>query len=253
MSIIAKRPQFTRVGFVFNRENEHIHNIPAPTALWLLGGSKGGLIVVYELLGEFSTKKPALYLNDVIKRYMQTYDCLHTNNVPITMPHFDNGVRYDLGEISKGLESLKARASAFPDTKRVYTGKEDRLFWTAKEFCEMSIRRKQVFTEFDIKQVILLSGGTYSEAKAKSKSIYNWYESRGFKGSERVFEMSREENAKKQAQALADKTRAHVRSVAMTFKNLNQKITAVAVAEAAQVSRPTASKYLKELREEGLI
>lgn len=69
----------------------------------------------------------------------------------------------------------------------------------------------------------------------------------------RGWKMNRQDNAKKQAKALAERKRAHVRSVVMTFVNLNQKITAVAVAEAAQVSRNTATKYLKEMKEEGLI
>ena len=252
MNIITQNRDFARVGFVFNKQNDNVNKIPSPTLLWLLKGSQGGFLVAYDFWGDFTYKKPSVFLNDVIKRYEQTFSCL-ASSCPATSPDVNNGRRYDLKEIAKNLESLKARCAAFPETKRVYTGREDRLFWTAKEHCEMTLRRKQVFTEFDIKQIILLAGGSYSEAKAKSKAIFRWYEERDFKGSARVHEMGRHDNARKQAKALAERTRAHVRSVTQTFINLNEKVTAVAVGEAAQVSRNTATKYLKEMKEEGLI
>lgn len=252
MDIITQNPDFARIAFAFNAQNAKINQIPSPTAFWLLGGSKSGFLVAYDLWGDFTHKKPALYINDVILRYAQTYNC-EPVSAPATTPAQDNGRRYDLGEIAKGLESLKRRAATFPETKRVYTGKEDALFWTAKEFCEMTIRRGDSFTEFDLRQVILLAGGTYSEAKAKAKAIYAWYAKRGFKGSARVFEMSRSEHMKKVNEERKNKAKAAVLSVVTSMRFLGEKVTSGTVAKTAQVGRTTAAKYLKELKEEGLI
>jgi hypothetical protein len=99
----------------------------------------------------------------------------------------------------------------------------------------------------------LAADGTYSEARCKAKSIYNWYKERDFRPSKRVHEMSRSENAKKQAAAKAQKAKAAVLSAYTSMQFLGEKITTTGVAEAANVTRKTAGKYIKELKEEGLV
>lgn len=229
--------------------------IPEPTRMWFITGKNGGWLVSYDIEGPVNArnKSQGNYLSDIGLRFVQTFNAILMASEPFTDAMVDNGRRYDLSEVAKNLQSLKNRSATFQESKRLYTGKEDRLFWTAKEWCEITLKRGLQISEFEIKQVILFAGGTYSEAKAKAKSIYGWYKENNFRTSSRVHEMTRVENAKKQAQEIAKRTREKVRTVAITFVNLNQKITAKAVGEAAQVDQRTASKYLKEMKNEGLI
>lgn len=247
VKIITQSTDFARLGFKFTARNDQITQIPSPTLMWVLSGQAGGFIVAYDLWGDFSYKKPRQYINDVLKRYEQTYNCIATQ-CPATTPDSDNGRRYDLSEIARGLESLKTRCAAFPETKRVYTGREDRLFWTAKEHCEMTIRRGGRFTEFDLKQIILLAGGSYSQAKAKGKAIYKWYKRRGFQGSQRVHTMTREEAARNATKQVVSKNKTAIESAVTSMKLFQEKITAVKVAEITGISRQTCSKYLKEMK-----
>lgn len=65
--------------------------------------------------------------------------------------------------------------------------------------------------------------------------------------------MNRSENAKRQSKLKAIEAKNKIRSVVESMKFLNEKITASAVARTANLSRPTATKYLKELKDDGLI
>lgn len=223
--------------------------------MWLIRGSRGGYLVSYDIDGSISEKRAsqASYFADVAKRYVLTYLCEQIDSEPFTDALIDNERRYDLRQIAKNLKSLKRRANTFHESKRVYSSADDQLFWIAKEYCEITLKKGLDIDEFQIRQVILRAGGTYAEAKAKAKSIYRWYKERNFKTSSRTHEMSRAENARKQAKNKANKAKASVLSAYTSMSFLNEKTTAIAIAENANVTRKTASKYLKELKADGLI
>jgi len=65
--------------------------------------------------------------------------------------------------------------------------------------------------------------------------------------------MNRTQNALKQSKKKSKKNKASVLSVVRSMTFLNEKITAIEVAKNCSLSRQVCSKYLKELREEGLL
>jgi hypothetical protein len=249
MDIITRNKGF--VVFI-KPKSEKLHDVPSPSICWVLGGA-GGFLLGYLIEGTAETYKSQQFLNDVAMRFCQTYGA-ELVDTPTTEPIIDNGLRYELSTLTEGLESLKRRAATFPESKRAYGEKEDRLFWLAKEFCEQRLKiGNERFTEFDIKQVILAAGGAYSEAKAKAKSIYNYYQKNGFTASKRTFKMSREKHMRKINEERKNKAKAAVLSAVTSMQFLNEKISAQRVANNARVGKTTAAKYIKELKEEGLM
>lgn len=95
--------------------------------------------------------------------------------------------------------------------------------------------------------------GQYSNMtkEQKARHVKEWRHLQKLKKGEQI--MSRADNAKKQAEALAKETEAKVRGAITTLQFLKEKITIVAIAAQAGVSRPTATKYVKQLKEEGVI
>lgn len=89
--------------------------------------------------------------------------------------------------------------------------------------------------------------GQYSNMtkEQKAQHVKQWRDLQKLKKGEDI--MSRTDNAKKQAEAIAKDTEAKVRGAIASLQFLQEKITAVAVAKQAGVSRPTATKYLKEM------
>lgn len=65
--------------------------------------------------------------------------------------------------------------------------------------------------------------------------------------------MNRTKNALRQSLNKSKRNKASVLSVVSSMKFLNEKVTAVAVAKNCDLSRQVCSKYIKELRSEGLI
>lgn len=92
--------------------------------------------------------------------------------------------------------------------------------------------------------------GRYADMtkEEKARHVKAWRDLQKLKKIQRGEEiMSRTDNAKKQAEAIAKETEAKVRGAIASLQFLQEKITASAVAKQAGVSRPTATKYLKEM------
>lgn len=249
MNIIPRNQGFV---VLINADSTRLHDIPSPSIFWTLSG-KSGFILCYLIEDEAETYKSRQYLNDVAMRFCKEYGA-EIVDAPLTPPSVESGLRYELSKLAEGLASLKRQSSTFPESKRVYTGKDDRLFWLAKEFCEQRLKiDNERFTEFDIKQVILAAGGTFSEAKAKAKAIYNYYKNNGFTASKRTFKMTREKHMKKVNEERKNKAKAAVLSAVTSMNFLNEKISSRRVANNAGVSKSTAAKYIKELKDEGLM
>ena len=158
---------------------------------------------------------------------------------------------YDLKEISKDLNSLKSRfkSSLFADKF------DDEAFWTMKIYVEDSLRKGGMVSQRELEVFLINEFGQKerSTLKAKAKAVYNWYAKRNFKPTRRIHKMSRQENAKKISDEKAKKMKALIVGAVESFKFLNEKITAKNISEYVKCSRTTATKYLKELKEEGII
>lgn len=236
------------VTFQFSGYPDNGYTMPRPTRIWL---TNRGYIVQYDLNGYFATLTALKFLNDVISRFCLTFGAKYLDFNPETEPDTDNGLTIELKELANGLEKLKRRVATFSKGNQIHC--QDRLFGIADEWCQMKMRVKEPFTELDIKEIIRQAGGTPSECKCKAKSMFRYYRKNGFKPNKRTHEMSRSENAKKQAAAKAQKAKAAVLSTYTSMQFLGEKTTVTAVSKNAGVDRKTAGKYLKELKEEGLI
>lgn len=222
--------------------------MPPPTRIWI---TNRGYIVQYDLNGYFATHTALRFLNDVISRFCLTFGAEYLDFTPQTEPDTDNGQKIELKDLAQNLEKLKRRVATFSKGNQINC--QDPLFGKADEWCRMKMRVKEPFTKGDIAEIIRQAGGTPSECRCKSKSMYNWYKERGFKLSKRTHEMSRKENMKKVNEERKQKAKAAVLSAATSMKFLGEKITSGTVAKNAGVGRTTAAKYLKELKEEGMI
>jgi len=198
----------------------------------------------YALNGYFSTKASNEYLNDIIARFTLSMKVLSTN---ISSTE-DAGI--ELSYFS-GLKSIK-RAN---DYERGDRG-EDNIFWSIKLYTEDLIRQSgegnliaySLLESFAFSRFIERSKDK-STLSAKCRSIWNWYDARAWtiptrpKGQG----MSRSENAIKQAENKADKTKAKVIGAIEALNFLQEKLSIANVSRQAQVSRDTAKKYLIEL------
>lgn len=222
--------------------------MPPPTRIWL---TNCGYIVQYDLNGYFATYTALKFLSDIISRFCITFGAEYLDFTPQSEPDTDNGLSIELKDLAKDLEKLKKRFNGQQHASKF----EDERFWSMKLWVEKKLKEGETVTQQELFLWARTNlDGSLSTLKAKSKSIYNYYQGRGFQPSEgRTHEMSRTENAKKQAAAKAQKAKAAVLSVYTSMQFLDEKTTITAVGKNAGVDRKTASKYLKELKEEGLI
>ncbi|MEO1923353.1 MAG: hypothetical protein ABGX25_02395 [Nautiliaceae bacterium] len=106
----------------------------------------------------------------------------------------------------------------------------------------------------------------FSTIRAKAKAIYNWimenYQIRKElenvkkyirKLSDEEYEMHKREIALKNSQKIAEETKKKVYDAINKLKEKEEKITVRKVKELAKVSINSASKYIKQAREEGII
>ena len=110
----------------------------------------------------------------------------------------------------------------------------------------------------------VIGGKGISTALAKAKNIAEWTyynytakkkDRRKYKTKKEIkrLEMSRKENIKKIHQLRTTQTKEKVYKAIEKLKGQEEKITVRKVAEVAEVNKNTASKYIKQAKEEGII
>lgn len=169
-------------------------------------------------------------------------------------------IRSDISQSSKegielslfrGLKSVK-RAN---DYERGDRG-EDNVFWSIKLYTEDLIRE---YGEGETVAYSLLESFAFerfierakdkSTLKAKCRSIWNWYDARGWTipKRKRKGKMSRQEGAEKARKILVEETKKKVEKAIQGLLFMQEKVNIANVARDAKVSRDTAKKYLIEL------
>lgn len=234
----------TKLSITIQGDGSEIFDYSLPTPQnYLRNGSTYS--IEYTLNGYFSTKSSLEYLNDIIARFTLSMKILNTN-ISST-----EGKGLELSYF-KGLKSIK-RANDYEKGDRG----EDNIFWSIKLYTEDLIRQSG---EGNLIAYSLLEGFAFtrfierskdkSTLKAKCRAIWNWYNERSWKIPTRQGKgMNRQEGAKYTAQLNAKKTKAKVIGAVEALKFLKKKINIATVARQAKVSRDTAKKYLKELKE----
>jgi hypothetical protein len=213
----------------------------------------------YEIEGYFGTLKSSRYLNDVIARFLITFQELQPQRLPYK-PHVKPDIGHYYAKIYKlkelqNLKSLKNKAKA-PARADSF---DDYMFWAIKLFCEDLIRANGLATYQQLEDFAYINfeQKERSTLRAKCRSIFNWYEQRDWELKERIKKdkgeimATRQEHAKTMAQQKAEKAKRKVINaitglMAETYKKKNGKWNAKAIALDLQISQPTVAKYLRE-------
>lgn len=237
------------------------HTMPPVSAMWLLNGSWIGQ---WSIDGYFATKRSIEFLQDAIARFVETYG--HEAIKPVPAPHTSPDLTKEeilrLRDFVADLKKLKRKKGNKVPLQKIAATNFDETFWAMKLWVERQLSHNRIPTELEIQAI----GEAYaphkerSTIRAKARSIYRWYAPRNFEPTpdERKRTvgdkpMTRQEAARIATQTKVTRARSKVEVAVNTLKMQGKKISCRKVAEAAQISRNTAAKYLRELRVQGII
>ena len=236
--------------------------MPPVAAIWWL--NRGCYIVRYDIDGYFATKRGIAFLQDAVARFIETYgpEAVKLATTPQRPPDLTREVVLHLRDFTANLDSLKRKRANKVPLQKVAATNFDETFWAMKLWVERQLGQNRIPTEAEIRAI----GEAYaphkerSTIRAKARSIYRWYAARGFEPTpdERkrtVGEepMTRQEAARVATQTRMERAKARIEAAVNLLKMQGEKITVRSVAEAAQVAKDTAAKYLRELRAQGVV
>lgn len=233
--------------------------LPSPASIikWNLGYS-----ICWLIDGYFGTKQGKEYLNDIIARLF------------LTMPSISERLLFEPREYTdkKQIHKLKDFWPLVEKAKKHKVGishnsvGKDAIFVALKVWVELRIQEqgKGRTVPYSLLESFAFSmfedkAKDKSTLKAKCRSIWNWYEERGWKNTkylkyekknEREVMATRQEQIKKARKALQEQKKEKVYKAIVALKFFNEKITARNVAEHAGVAINTSAKYIKEWENE---
>jgi hypothetical protein len=262
--------------------------LPTPT-LFIKTGF--GAYIGYAIEGFFATKKNKKFLADIFIRLKLTF--ANENASIRIIPYPPNldylpdyailtdkiyNLRDDIApvlvSISKTMQEQEKNlqvAKAFEDRKITEDALFDYMRFIAYDFVKKN--GKDALTREYLEQIgelgneVLEKTKTFSAIRAKAKAIYkwimekyncggsginNWNYVRKTKNDEEL-KMTRQEIARKNSKRIANITKEKVYQVIEELKKRGEKITVRKIKEIGNVSINSASKYLKQAREEGII
>lgn len=256
--------------------NFHIHGngtewldegLPTPSYLEHINR---GYFVAWQVDGFFGTQKGTEYLNDIIARVLITFKDLRPRRLEFK-PKIDGSVHYypkiyklrDLGKLNSLKKRIHApvRSESFKDT----------IFWAIKLYCEDLIRSQGLATYPQLEEFAFsnfINRKERSTLKAKCRSVFNYYDMKNWKlpkyarkrktKDDKELLMTRQERALKNTEERAEKARNKVINsvtglMANTYKKKSGAWHIGMIAKDTGLSEPTVSKYLKELKANGII
>jgi len=183
-----------------------------------------------------------------------------------------DSLNYQVSKKEKQIENLKI-AKTLGERKITDDALFDYMRFIAYDFVKTN--GKEALTEEYLIQIgelgneVLDKTKEFSTIRAKAKAIYNWIMEnyRVRKELENVnnwnyvrktkddqeLKMTRQEIALKNAKMRAEKTKKKVYEAIKKLKEKNEKVTILKIVEIAEINKNSASKYLKQAREEGII
>lgn len=233
------------------------HTMPPVAAVWML--NRGCWIGQWNIDGYFSTKRGIEFLNDAVARFIETYgpEAIKPAPTPQRPPDLTREAILHLKDFTANLDSLKRKRANKVPLQKVAATNFDETFWAMKLWVERCLSQNRIPTEAEIRAI----GEAYaphkerSTIRAKARSIYRWYAARGFeptrderKRAVGEIPMTRQEAARVATQTRMERAKARIEASVNLLKMQGEKITVRTVAEAAQVAKDTAAKYLRELR-----
>lgn len=239
--------------------------LPTPNYFYRLGSLMGETIdsycIGYLLDGFFGTRKNQEYLNDIIARFCLTLSIKERfDYLPkVAKQHHDKVYKL------KEFQNLKSIPCKFAPKLRGQMP-QDHTFWELKLWLEYQIQNNggegnMVGFELFLDHALMFyTFKDNSTAKAKCRNIWNWYESRGWtyhmlkkssKKRKKEIKMTRQERAKSNSKAKAEKARKTVFNVLTglyrdEYKKVNGKWHINKIAESIRLDKRTVSKYVRE-------
>ena len=199
--------------------------------------------IEYTINGFFHTNKGVAYLNDILARFTLSMKVLNTE----VASSKDEGIEL---ACFQGLRSVVRHKNY----ESVDIG-QDNIFWAIKLYTEDLIKESgernliaySLIESFAFARFIDRAKDK-STLKAKCRSIWNWYDERGWIiPTRKGLGMSRREAGINAAKKNAEKTKAKIQKAIAGLEFMQEKINIANVARDAGVSRDTAKKYLIEL------
>jgi len=231
--------------------------LPIPT---YLEHTNRGYLMGYEIDGYFGTRKGSEFLNDVIARFLITFADLRPQRLPYK-PHIKADIAHYYPKIYKlkELQALKSLSKKVKAPQRADSF-DDYMFWAIKLFCEDLIRSQGMAVYHQLEDFAYMNFETKerSTLRAKCRSIYNWYADRDWdipraktSKTEKEIQMTRQERARKNAEAKALKAKkAVINAVTGLYADEYKKKSGAwhigKIAEATGLHREVVSKYLKQ-------
>jgi len=241
--------------------------LPTPNYLY---HAKKGYFIACQVDGFFGTQKGIEYLNDIIGRITISMNECSPRRLPWKPDTKEELALYyakihKLGSFQKA-KSLPRKTKAPQRADNL--GGKDYCFWAIKLYTEDLIRQYGEGTPVPYEQVLdwaLIQFDDHkkgkSTVKAKCRSIWNWYNDRGWqlpklyerKYTDEELKMSRTDHIKKVHANRNAKAQAKIKSIIedvfvqdeIKMKNGKYKISAIA--NLVEMSEKTVSKHLKEM------
>ena len=204
--------------------------------------------IEYTVNGFFHTNKSIAYLNDILARFTLSMKVLDTR---VTSSE-DEGIELSYFQ---GLKSVVRHKNY----ESVDVG-QDNIFWSIKLYTEDLIRESgegnlipySLIESFAFARFIDRAKDR-STLKAKCRSIWNWYDERGWTIPKRKgLGMSRQEGAKKAREKRMADTKRKILSIVTgifkdDYKSKSGKWNISKIAKDSGTSRNSVMKYLKEM------
>jgi len=224
-----------------------------------------GYAVAWCIDGYFGTKEGEKFLNDVIARFLLSFADLSPKRLPYK-PNYEKDKKtahilvkaYSLKSFSRKLKSLPTKKKFTPRRADMF---EDFIFWAIKLYAEDLIRDYGIIP-YEMLEDFALKTFEHkkdrSTLKAKSKSIWNYYDERNwelpkkkFKQTKGEYKMTRIENMKKINTERAEEKRRKILNAisgmfADDYKKKNGSWHIGKIAKDLNITEKTVKKYLPE-------
>jgi hypothetical protein len=238
--------------------------LPTPNYFYRFTGNLGATTycIAYLLDGYFRTEKNMRYLNDIIARFILTLPIRER----LMWEPSEDYKQLDRVYKLKEFQELKSLTRKYVPKLNGHMAGDDQKFWELKLYIEHRIRDNGGEGSYVSFETVLNHALAFYEfkdvstARAKTRNIWNWYESRGFKyhilkhrkGKEEVMATRQAHIAKvnqnrKLKSKLAIKTVLEDMFVQEQIRYQNGKLKVNAIAELTGISTKTVAKHLKEM------
>ena len=272
MSIIAKNTEkttkkpFELAFFLENADGSEFLDYDLPFPNYHYKTHQGHLVVMWKLDGYFGTKKNQDYLNDIIARFIFTFQDNKAKRSKVYIKRDSVHQEEHINSL-KQFQGLKSIERAKKVARRAnLTGTKDQTFYALKFHAEELIKESGVCSYDDLFNFALsnFEDKEFSLLRGKCRNIINWYAERDFKigrvsqkykdlksyhEETRVTRTDRMIKINKERAELKKRLVANAITGLFSdnYKKKNGTWNATAIAKDIGIKRETVSKYLKEL------